>query len=86
MHEVEHDLIHHNIDVLDGYPKKNNPLLSKRPSFFPGSLMGSTLPLPHIRSDADLHSASYASILKPSEVLLPPLDMLQNLPHHFPLT
>jgi len=48
--------------------------------------MGSTLPLPHIGSDADLHSASYASMFKPSEVLLPPLDMLQNLPHHFPLT
>lgn len=86
MREVEHDLIHHNINVLDGCPKKIVPLLSKRPSFFPGSQMGSTLPLPHVGSDADLHSASYASIFKPSEVLLPPLDMLQNLPHHFPLT
>jgi len=23
VHEVEHDLIHHNIDVLDGCPNKN---------------------------------------------------------------
>jgi len=60
VHEVEHDLIHHNIDVLMGVLRKILPLLSRRPSsFFPGSQMGSTLPLPHIGSDADLHSASY---------------------------
>jgi len=55
-----------------GVLRKILPLLSKRPSFFPGSQMGSTLPLPHIGSDTDLHFASYASIFKPSEVLLPP--------------
>jgi len=79
--------IYHTSDFHDGCPRKCFNHFLKDTSFYVcfyiRSPMGSTLPLPHVGSAADSHSPSYAPILKPSAVLIPPLDMPQNLPHHF---
>ena len=79
--------IHHTSDFHDGCPRKCFNHFLKDTSFYVcfyiRSPMGSTLPLPHVGSAADSHSPSYAPILKPSAVLIPPLDLPQNLPHHF---
>lgn len=76
--------IHQTSDFHDVCPRKCfNHFLKDTASMYPSSPMGSTLPLPNVGSAADSHSPSYAPIIKPSACAHPPLDMPQNLPHHF---